>query len=102
MPKSTFWAWNNRGKIMSTVERRYSKKEFARRGDALYDSKVRPHLSAAAAGKFVALDIETGEYEIHSSEITAGDRLRKRLPEAQIWMVRVGSRYLHRFGGKRP
>ncbi len=86
---------------MSTVTRRYSKKEFARRGDAHYDSKVRPHLAAEDDGKFVALDIDTGEYELHASEITAGDRLRKRLPEAQIWMVRVGSRYLHRFGGKR-
>ena len=67
---------------MSTVERRYSKKEFARRGDALYDAKVRPLLTAEDDGKFVALDIDTGEYEIHSSEITAGDRLRKRLPAA--------------------
>ena len=49
-----------------------------------------------------AIDIETGEYEIHKNEMTAGDRLRKRLPEAQIWMVRVGSRFLHRFGRGRP
>lgn len=87
---------------MSPVQRRYSKKEFVRRGDALYDTKVRPHLTDEDDGKFVALDIDTGEYEIHASELTAGDRLRRRLPEAQIWMVRVGSRYLHRFGRKRP
>ena len=87
---------------MAAVTRRYSKKEFVRRGDALYESKVHPRLSAEDDGKFVALDIDTGEYELHASELTAGDRLRKRLPEAQIWMVRVGSRYLHRFGGKRP
>lgn len=87
---------------MSTIERRYSKKEFARRGDALYASKVCPHLDPEDDGKFVALDIDTGEFEIHASEITAGDRLRKRLHEAQIWMVRVGSRSLHRFGRKRP
>ncbi len=86
---------------MPAIERRYSKKEFARRGDALYESKVEPHVTADDDGKFVALDIDTGEFEIHTSEITAGDRLRKRLPEAQIWMVRVGSRALHRFGAKR-
>jgi len=83
---------------MAAVKRRYSKKEFARRGDAVYDGKVRPHLTPKDNGKFVALDIETGEYEIHKSELTAGDRPRKRLPSAQIWMVRVGSRFLHRFG----
>ena len=87
---------------MSTIQRRYSKKEFARRGDAVYDAKVRPLLTPADDDKFVALDIDTGEYEIHRSEITAGDRLRKRVPEAQIWMVRVGSRSLHRLGRKRP
>jgi hypothetical protein len=26
--------------------------------------------------------------------------LRARLPEAQIWMVRIGSRSVHRFGGR--
>jgi hypothetical protein len=71
-------------------------KEFARRGDSVYEGKVRPHLTAEDDGKFVALDIDAGEYEIHKSEFTAGDRLRKRLPAAQIWMVFVGSRYLHR------
>jgi hypothetical protein len=81
---------------MSTVQRRYSKKEFARRGDDLYDRKVRPHLGAEDDGKFVALDIDSGEFEIHAKEIIASDRLRKRLPEAQIWMVRVGSRHVHR------
>jgi hypothetical protein len=84
------------------VKRRYNKREFARRGDTIYDAKVRPHLTAADDGKFVALDIDTGEFEIHKSELTAGDRLRKRLPDAQIWMVRVGSRFLHRFGRGRP
>jgi hypothetical protein len=51
-------------------------------------------------GRFVALDIDTSEFEIDDDELTACDRLRARLPEAQIWMVRVGSRYVHRFGGR--
>jgi hypothetical protein len=47
---------------MATTKRRYGKKEFARRGDALVESKVRPHLTAADKDRFVAIDIETGEY----------------------------------------
>ena len=43
-----------------TVKRRYNKQEFARRGDAIYDRKVRPYLSAADDGKFVAVDIDRG------------------------------------------
>ena len=84
---------------MSSVTRRYTKEEFARRGDALYESKVSPLLTPNDNDKFVAIDIETGEYEVAADEKRAGDRLRKRIPEAQIWVVRVGSRSVHRFGG---
>jgi hypothetical protein len=84
---------------MPSVKRRYDKEEFAKRGDALYESAVKPHLKPEDDGKIVALDIDTGEYELDQNELTAGDRLRARLPRSQIWMVRVGSRYVHRFGG---
>ena len=82
---------------MACTKRRYSKEEFARRGDALVESKVRPNLTAADKDKFVAIDIETGEYELDKNELKAADRLRKRLPEAQIWLVHVTLGYLHRF-----
>lgn len=85
---------------MATTKRRYPKEEFARRGDAIYERDVRPKLTAKDVGKYAAIDIETGEYEIATNELRAGDRLLARLSEAQIWMVRVGSRYVHRFGGR--
>ena len=47
-----------------------------------------------------ANDIETGAFEIDASEITACDRLEARHPNAQVWMVRIGSRYVRRFGGR--
>jgi len=84
---------------MPAPNRRYSKAEFARRGDELVESKVRPHLTAADQDKFVAIDIETGEYELDKNEMKATDRLRKRVPDAQIWLVHVTLGYLHRFGG---
>ena len=79
---------------------RYSKEEFASRGDAIYDREVRPHLTVDDAHKFVAIDVESGAYEIGEDELTACDQLRSRLPQAQVWLVRAGSRYLHRFGGR--
>ena len=85
---------------MSSAKRRYSKEEFARRGDAIYESDVRPHLKNEDEGKFAAIDIESGMYEIAMDELAACDKLNARIPEAQIWLVRVGSRYLHRFGGR--
>jgi hypothetical protein len=85
---------------MASIKRRYNKEEFAHRGDTAYEGTVRPHLKPEDKGRFVAIDIETNEFEIDDDELRACDRLRARLPEAQIWMVRVGSRYVHRFGGR--
>jgi hypothetical protein len=87
-------------KSTATVRRRYPKEEFARRGDATYQSAVRPHLTERDRGKFVAIDIDTGEFELDRDELEACHRLRARLPEAQIWMVRAGYRYVHRLGGR--
>jgi hypothetical protein len=84
---------------MAAAKRRYSKEEFARRGDALVASKVRPHLTAADEDKFVAIDIESGEYELDKNEMAAAARLRKRVANPQIWLVHVTLGYLHRFGG---
>ena len=84
---------------MAATKRRYSKEEFARRGDALVETKVRANLTAADADKFVAIDIETGEYELDENDMKAADRLRKRVPDPQIWLVHVTLGYLHRFGG---
>jgi hypothetical protein len=85
---------------MASTQRRYTKEEFALRGDAIYENDVRPNLRPEDDGKFVAIDIEGCRYEIDEDELEAGNRLRAHVPGAQIWMVRVGSRYVHRFGGR--
>jgi hypothetical protein len=41
----------------------YSKGEFARCGDEIYESQVRPQVEAGNHGKIVALNIETGAFE---------------------------------------
>ena len=86
---------------MAVLEPRYSKEEFAKRGDAVYENEVRPKLKLEDNGKFVAIDIETGEYEVDRDEMRAGGRLRARVPQAQIWFVRIGHRTTHRICGLR-
>jgi hypothetical protein len=78
----------------------YSKEEFAQRGDLIYQSKIRPQDEAGNQGKIVAIDIETGDFEVDVREIVACNKLEARHPDAQIWIVRVGSRHVRRFGGR--
>jgi hypothetical protein len=81
-------------------EARYSKDEFARRGQAIYERDISPRLEAGDAGKFVAIDIETGAYEVDSDDYMATERLLDRRPDAQMWLVRVGQQAAYRIGGR--
>lgn len=83
---------------MAILQPRYSKEEFAQRGDALYERDLRPHVEAGNEGKYIVIDIETGDYEIHTDELIASDLMLARHPDAQMWLRRVGSRYARRFG----
>lgn len=83
---------------MTVRQPRYSKEEFARLGDEIYERDIRPQVERDNLGKIVAIDIESGAWEMDTNEITASDRLEERYPDAQIWIVRVGSRYVRRFG----
>ena len=85
---------------MAVRQPRYSKEEFAQRGDEIYESQVRSQVEEGNHGNIVAIDLETGDFEVDASEIAACDRLEARHPEAQIWIVRVGSRYVRRFSGR--
>jgi hypothetical protein len=77
---------------------RYSKEEFARRGDEIFERTVRPRLRPEDDGRCVAIDIETEEYCIADEILLATDELRRRLPDPQPWLIRIGRRYVVRFG----
>jgi hypothetical protein len=76
-----------------------SLEEFGRRAGIVYESSVRPHLSPADQGKFIAVDVATGSYEVDIDELVAEDRLLGRVPGAAVWLARIGSRYAHCLGG---
>jgi hypothetical protein len=83
---------------MTVGELKYSKEEFARRGNEIYETQVRPQVEEGNHGKIVAIDIETGAFELAKDTMTASDRLLERYPDAQIWRVRIGHKGVHRFG----
>jgi hypothetical protein len=82
---------------MTKRQPRYSKEEFARRGKEFYENTIRPHVEANHMGKIVAIDIETGEYEMDADQMAACDRLHARLPDAQIFCLKIGQGWVHRY-----
>lgn len=87
---------------MAVRQPRYSKQEFARRGHEIYDSQVRPQVEEGNDGKIVAIDIETGAFEVADDSLTAAKQLLIRFPDAQILGIRIGHRAVHRFGFRSP
>jgi hypothetical protein len=86
---------------MTIRQPRYSKEEFAQRGDALYDSQIRSQIDEEGdRGKIVAIDIETGAFEVADDILPATNRLFDRFPDAQPWIVRIGHRAVDRFGSR--
>ena len=83
---------------MTPLQTRYAKEEIARRGDAIYDRDIRPQVEADNQGKIVLIDVDTGAWEMDDDEMTAARRLDARYPKAQVWMTRVGSRYVYQIG----
>jgi hypothetical protein len=85
---------------MALQQPRYRKEEFARHGEDMYQQQIRAQIEPGNKGKIVAIDIETGEYEVGPDVLTATDRLLARVPDAQIWCVRIGYPAVHRIGGR--
>src|SRR5262249_35466260 len=64
--------------------------EIARLGAEVFDRRVRPILRPEDNGKFVAIDVATGDYELDQDDYAAVTRLRNRQPSAEVWLGQVG------------
>jgi hypothetical protein len=79
---------------------RFSGEEIARRGDALYEEKLRPVVETDEnIGKIISIDIETGAYEIGEDPVATGRCLQARHADAAIWTKRIGYNAVYALGG---
>jgi hypothetical protein len=75
---------------MPATEPLHTPEELARLGTEIFDHRVRPSLRPADDGKFVAIDVRTGDFEIDEDDYAAVSRLRARNPQADAWLARAG------------
>jgi hypothetical protein len=75
---------------MPAIEPRRTPEDLARLGSEFFERRVRPILRAEEDGKFVAIDVDTGDYEVDEDDFAAVSRLRARNPTAEAWLGRVG------------
>ena len=63
---------------------------LASRGQAIYEERIRHLVDPQQKGKFVVIDVYSGDYEVHKRDADASRKLLKRRPDAMTWAVRVG------------
>jgi hypothetical protein len=86
--------------VMTTRQPRHSREEFARRGQELCEQTVRGSVQPGDEGKFVAIDVDSGEHEMDRDDYRATERLLSRHPDAQIWLTQVGQPAAYRLGAR--
>ena len=75
--------------------------ELAALAGDIFDRQIRPLLRPEDDGKFVAIDVETDDYELDDDDYAAVMRLRSRRPAADIWLMRAGYPTTCRLGAVR-
>ena len=73
--------------------------QIGQRGQALYDQTIKAQVEEGNHGKFLILDVNSGDYEIDPEDLTASERLLARRPDAVLFGVRIGHRAAYRLGG---
>jgi hypothetical protein len=73
--------------------------KIARRGQAFYRSIREKVETRENMGKIIAIDINTGNYEIDDNLLEASDRLQQEWPEAVMWLERIGFSAVYAVGG---
>ena len=77
----------------------YAPKEVESRGETIYGRKIRDKVETKHKGKFLVIDIETGEYEMNADDLVATKRLLAKQPDAVIYGLQIGSPTAYRIGG---
>ena len=92
---------NHSGTEETEMVTRRPAEELARLGDEIYERDIRQEVEGDHRGAVVAIDVESEMWAIGDTVIVARDRLRTKRPGAiDVWLLRVGHRALHHFGGR--
>lgn len=60
------------------------------RGEAIYDASIKDQLNDDQLGMFLAIDANTGEFEIGESSMAVTDALHARVEDADVYVMRHG------------
>ena len=69
---------------------RESASQVAARGREIYENRLRDLLEPQNTGKFLVIDVETGEYEMDEDDLAASMRAYRKRPDGIRYGMRIG------------
>ena len=71
---------------------KYIKGEVSDRGNKIYAEKIKVQVEPQENGKFIVIDVESGDYEVNEKALVASRLLRERRPDSVRFLAKVGYR----------
>lgn len=71
--------------------------DVSRRAWLLYD-QLRAQLEPKHDGRFVMINLDTGEFELGDSDVAVARTAKARFPHAPLFLLRVGRQAAYRIG----
>ena len=76
---------------MAPAQQPFTSEQIMERGREIYVERLRREVEHDEnIGKFISIDIRSGDYEIGTSHLVTSDRLFERHPDAVISTLRIG------------
>lgn len=72
-------------------------RRLAERGEKIYSSFLKRQLEPKHVGKFVAIEVDSGDYFVGSSILDATDKARKKYERRVFYIKRIGYQFVHSF-----
>jgi hypothetical protein len=73
--------------------------DIADKAEKLYAEMIRPEVEPQLIGKIVAIDVDSGDYEVDGYTLPASRRLKARRPKGCFYSKRIGYDAVYAFGG---
>jgi hypothetical protein len=73
---------------------------FARRAEDYYVRALRAKLEPKHVGKYLVIDVDSGDYELDVDEVAALQRAEAKHPDRIFYIMRVGYRAFVGFGAR--
>jgi hypothetical protein len=79
----------------------YTSEELAARGRQIYDERIRDRVEPEHRGKYLVIDVETGEYEMDEDDVAVMKRAARKHPAEFLYGMRIGYPTMGRVGARR-